>query len=360
VNELARRLAARIASEGPLRVDAFVEACLADPELGYYRTRAPVGAAGDFTTAPEISQAFGEMLGLWLVDRWQAAGAPPEFRLVELGPGRGVLMEDALRAAAKALPAFAAAARVHLVEISRPMRAMQAERLAARAPTFHDSFDDVPDDLPLFLVANEFFDALAVRQFVRRAGGWRERVVACADGAFAFADGPAVADPPLAQAQLDDAPEGAVVEACPAALEIAARIGARLAKSGGAAVAVDYGTGRSGWGDTLQAVRAHRKVPVFEAPGECDLTAHVDFPRLADAARGAGAAAFGPATQADFLRRLGIHARFAILASGARPDAARRLAAASRRLLDPDEMGTLFKVVAFQSPGLPPPPGFQG
>ncbi len=360
MNELASRLRARIATHGPLRVDEFVEACLADPTHGYYRTRAPVGASGDFTTAPEISQAFGEMLGLWLVERWQAAGAPEAARLVELGPGRGVLMEDALRAAGKAAPAFLAAARLHLVEISRPMREMQAARLARFAPAFHDAFDDVPDDAPLFLVANEFFDALAPRQFVRRGAGWRERVVTLAGDAFAFGNGPAVDAPPLSQTQIDDAPDGAVVEACPAALAIAGKIGARLARTGGAAIVVDYGTDRSGWGDTLQAVRAHKKVSVFDAPGECDLTTHVDFPRLAEAARAGGAAAFGPATQGDFLRRIGIHARFAVLARAAAPDAARRLAVASRRLLDPDEMGTLFKVVAFQAPALPPPQGFQG
>lgn len=357
---LGPRLAARIASDGPISVHDYMQACLADPEHGYYRDGVPLGASGDFTTAPEISQVFGEMLGLWLADRWQAAGAPARAALVELGPGRGTLMEDALRATAKALPAFAAAAKLHLVEISRSLRAVQGERLARAAPTFHDGFDSVPDDAPLFLVANEFLDALPVRQFVRRGPVWRERVVTLVDGAFAFSDGPAISEPPLSHTQLADAPDGAVVEVCPAALDIVVQVARRIAKSGGVALFVDYGTDRSGWGDTLQAVRRHAKVGVFEAPGECDLTAHVDFPRLSAAARAAGVAAFGPATQADFLRRIGIHARLAVLARGAAPHVARTIAEASRRLLDAREMGTLFKVVALQAPAAAAPPGFEG
>ncbi len=357
---LGPRLAARIASDGPISVHDYMQACLADPGHGYYRDGVPLGAAGDFTTAPEISQVFGEMLGLWLADRWQAAGAPERAALVELGPGRGTLMDDALRATAKALPAFASAAKLHLVEISRSLRAVQAERLVRATPTFHDTFDGVPDDAPLFLVANEFLDALPVRQFARRGSTWRERVVMHADGAFAFADGPAVAEPPLSNTQIADAPDGAVVEVCPAALDIVARVARRIAKSGGAALFVDYGTDRSGWGDTLQAVRRHAKVGVFDTPGECDLTAHVDFPRLAAAARAAGAAAFGPVGQGDFLRRIGIHARLAVLARGAAPQVARNISDASRRLLDAGEMGTLFKVVALQAPAAAAPPGFEG
>ncbi len=344
-----------------MTVHDYMQACLADPEHGYYRDGVPLGAAGDFTTAPEISQAFGEMLGLWLAERWQALGAPARLHLVELGPGRGTLMDDALRATARALPAFAAAARLHLVEISRTLRAVQGERLARATPVFHASFDDVPDDAPLFLVANEFFDALPVRQFVRRGPAWRERVIVHEAGTFAFADGQLVAAPPLSAVQIADAPDGAVVEACPAALEIAAAIARRLVRTGGAALFVDYGTDRSGWGDTLQAVRRHAKAGVFDTPGECDLTAHVDFPRLADAARAAGAAAFGPVGQGDFLRRIGIHARLAVLARGADPRTARNIADASRRLLDEREMGTLFKVVALQAPeAAGAPPGFEG
>ncbi len=341
-------------------VHDFMHACLADPAHGYYREGNRLGAAGDFTTAPEISQVFGEMIGLWLADRWQAQGSPSKITLVEFGPGRGVLMDDALRAAAKALPAFVAAAELHLVEISRTLRDVQAQRLSRASPTFHDSLDTIPDGVPLFAVGNEFFDALPVRQFVRRGAAWHERVVAWAGDTFVFADGPHVASPPLSDVQLTDAPEGAVVEVCPAALDIAGRIGARIAATGGAALFVDYGSARSGWGDTLQAVRRHKKVSVFDEPGESDLTAHVDFPRLVDAARRAGAAAFGPVGQGDFLRRIGIHARLATLARGADPETARNLSAASRRLLADDEMGTLFKAVAFQPTAAGAPPGLEG
>lgn len=360
MNGLAAKLAARIAAAGPMPVRAWMEACLADPAHGYYRHGDRLGAAGDFTTAPEISQVFGELLGLWLAERWQAAGAPKRCLLVEPGPGRGTLMDDALRAIARAAPGFAAAADLHLVEISATLRAAQAAKLARANPVFHDGFDTLPEGVPLFLVANEFFDALPVRQFVRRGAVWRERAVDFADGAFAFVDGPAVAEPPLSPEQLADTPDGAVAEACPAALDVAARLGARIARDGGAAIAVDYGTHRSGWGDTLQALRGHAKASPLDAPGACDLTAHVDFPRLAQAARAGGAAAFGPVTQGDLLRRLGAHARFAALARGADRTRATALAAAARRLLDDGEMGTLFKAVAFQRPDLPPPPGFEG
>ncbi|MBI3505310.1 MAG: SAM-dependent methyltransferase [Proteobacteria bacterium] len=338
-----------------------METCLADPEHGYYREGNRLGAAGDFTTAPEISQVYGEMIGLWLAERWQAAGAPPGVALVEFGPGRGVLMDDALRAIAKVLPGFAAAASLHLVEISRTLRAAQGARLGRAAPVFHDTLDTVPDDIPLFAVGNEFLDALPVRQFVRRGSSWRERVVALDGKAFVFAEGAAVAEPPLSDRQKEDAPDGAIVEACPAALDLAQRLAARIKHTGGAALFVDYGTARSGWGDTLQAVRRHEKVAVFDAPGECDLTAHVDFPRIVDVARVAGAAAFGPVGQGDFLRRIGIHARLATLVRAADPDTARRLAAATRRLLADDEMGTLFKAVAFQPTAAgASPPGFEG
>ena len=360
MSELGRRLAARITTDGPITVHDFMQTCLADPAHGYYRAGDRLGAAGDFTTAPEISQAFGEMIGLWLAERWQAAGSPSRVALVEFGPGRGVLMDDALRAIGKALPGFASAATLHLVEISRTLRDVQARRLARAAPVFHDALDTVPEDVPLFAIGNEFFDALPVRQLVRKGVRWYERVVALESGAFAFAEGTEIACPPLSDAQLADAPDGAVVEVCPAALDIAARVAVRIRRSGGAALFVDYGTARSGWGDTLQAVRRHEKVPVFGEPGESDLTAHVDFPRLVDVARKAGAAAFGPVGQGDFLRRIGIHARLAKLAHGADPEAARNLSLASRRLLADDEMGTLFKVVAFQPTAAGAPPGFEG
>ncbi len=354
VTALARKLGARIAASGPLPVDAYMAACLADEEFGYYRSATAIGAAGDFTTAPEIAQVFGELVGLWLADQWQAQGAPQRFNLVELGPGRGVLMQDALRAAGQALPAFAAAARLHLVDISVPMREEQRRRLAAHAPTWHAELADVPNDAPLFAVANEFFDALPVRQHVRRGLAWHERRVGLHEGRLGFVEGEAV---PVDFARAE-APEGAVVETCPAGEAIAQELGARIAELGGAALAIDYGTAVSGWGDTLQALRKHKPVDVFEAPGECDLTAHVDFPALMAAARKGGAASYGIVGQGAFLTRLGLPVRLGRLLRSAAPRQARDLAKASQRLLDPREMGTLFKVVCIVPAGSAPPPGF--
>lgn len=354
VTALARKLAARIAACGPLPVDAYMAACLADEEFGYYRRTNAIGAAGDFTTAPEISQVFGELVGLWLADQWQAQGAPTRFNLVELGPGRGVLMQDALRAAGQALPAFLAAARLHLVDISVPMRDEQRRRLGAYAPNWHADLADVPNDAPIFVVANEFFDALPVRQHVRRGAAWHERRVGLPDGRLGFVDGDAV-EVDFTRPQ---APDGAIVETCPAGEKIGCALGARIAEQGGAALAIDYGTSVSGWGDTLQALRKHKPIDVFEAPGECDLTAHVDFPVLMAAARKGGAASFGIVGQGAFLTRLGLPVRLGRLLKSAAPRLARELAQASQRLLDPREMGTLFKVVSIVPAGSVPPPGF--
>jgi len=348
VTALGRALAARIAADGPIGVDAYMAACLGDPEHGYYRTKSGIGAAGDFTTAPEISQIFGELIGLWLADRWQAAGSPAIFDLVELGPGRGVLMQDALRAAAKTLPAFVGAARLHLVDISAPLRAEQRRRLGRYNPVFCESLAEIRSDAPLFLVANEFFDALPARQFVRRGDAWRERLVGRHDGALRFVDGPAV------DFRRQDAPDGAVVETSPVGEAIARDIAGRIVRQGGAALAIDYGTAVSGWGDTLQAVRAHKRANVFDDPGECDLTVHVDFPALAAAARSEGASCTGIVGQGAFLARLGLPVRLGQLVR-ANPGAG-EIVAASRRLLDPGEMGTLFKAMAIgqKSHGLPP------
>jgi NADH dehydrogenase [ubiquinone] 1 alpha subcomplex assembly factor 7 len=354
VTALARKLAARIAADGPLPVDAYMAACLADEEFGYYRHADPIGAAGDFTTAPEIAQVFGELLGLWLADRWQAQGAPARFNLVELGPGHGVLMQDALRAAAQALPDFVAAARLHLVDISVPMREEQRRRLGAYAPNWAAELADVPNDAPLFAVANEFFDALPVRQHVRRGAVWHERRVGLHEGRLGFAEG----DPVQVDFVRDQAPESAIVETCPAGEAIAETLGARIAAHGGAALAIDYGTAVSGWGDTLQALRKHKPVGVFDAPGACDLTAHVDFPALMAAARKGGAASYGIAGQGAFLARLGLPVRLGRLLKSAAPRQARDLAQASQRLIDPREMGTLFKVVCIVPAGSAPPPGF--
>ncbi|WP_172329292.1 class I SAM-dependent methyltransferase [Mangrovicoccus sp. HB161399] len=341
----------RIAAGGPISVAEYMADCLLHPEHGYYTAREPFGAQGDFTTAPEISQLFGEMAGLWLAQAWIDRGRPAPFCLAELGPGRGTLMADIWRVA-RAVPGFREAARILLVEASPKLRRLQAAALADAAPRWADRAEDLPD-LPLFLVANEFFDALPIRQFVRDPGGWRERQVGAQDGRLAFGLGPAA---PIAalDRRLDDTAPGEVVEICPALPAIAGEVARRIRAHGGAALFVDYG----GWhsrGDTLQAVRRHGRADPLDDPGEADLTAHVDFEALARAAEGCAVSALVP--QGVFLERLGITERAQALArglSGARLDSH---VAAHRRLTHPGEMGTVFKTLGIASAGSVPLPG---
>jgi NADH dehydrogenase [ubiquinone] 1 alpha subcomplex assembly factor 7 len=358
---LAALLARRIRLAGPLTLADFMAEALFHPEHGYYRQGERLGAAGDFVTAPEVSQMFGELIGLWLVDQWTRLGEPARMTLVELGPGRGTLMADALRAA-RLRPGFLAGLSLHLVETSRSLRAQQATRLAGLLPgggmaSWHESLAEVPADGPLLLVANELFDALPIHQLVRQDDAWRERVVALdSEGRLCLtlaARGQAAALLPAAL----DAPEGAVREVCPAGIALAAAIARRIVAGGGTALIVDYGH-EGGFGDTLQAVRRHRPVPPLEAPGETDLTAHVDFAALAAAARSAGAAVFGPVPQGALLLRLGLDQRAATLAARATPAQREALAAARHRLCDPGEMGTLFKAIAIAAPGAAAPAGF--
>jgi SAM-dependent MidA family methyltransferase len=337
----AAELRARIGTGGPLRLDAWMALCLAH----YYATRDPLGAAGDFTTAPEISQMFGELVGLWLAQAWAGQGSPDPFVLAELGPGRGTLMRDALRAAA-VQPGFRAAARLWLVETSPALRAAQAALLPGAR------WADRPDGLPggpLFLVANEFLDALPIRQVQRADALWRERHV----GPDGFLWGPPRPDAAL-DARFPGLPDGAVAELSPQAETVAARLGARLAARGGAALLVDYGAWE-GHGDTLQAVAGHAAADPLARPGEADLTAHVRFRPLAEAARPARAFA---ASQGAFLERLGITARARSLARGRPAETQAAIAAQHRRLTHPDEMGSLFQVLALLPDGAPPPPGF--
>jgi NADH dehydrogenase [ubiquinone] 1 alpha subcomplex assembly factor 7 len=353
---LAARLADRIRAAGPIGVDAFMAAALGDPAAGYYTTRDPLGAGGDFTTAPEISQIFGEVIGFWCAHLWQAMGGPDPLLLVELGPGRGTLMADLLRALA-VLPGCRASVQVHLVETSPALRAAQQATLERRHPgldiAWHDSIETVPSG-PMLLVANEFFDALPIRQWVKRGAGWTERRVGLdAEGGFAF-----VEHQTTETIEAPDGADGAIFETSPASLAIAEIIGRRLAAAPGAALIVDYGHGRTSCGETLQAVRSHRPAPVLASPGEADLTAHVDFDSLAAACRRAGARTHGPATQRGFLLANGAGLRAEKLMQG--KDAATRgaVAAGFQRLIDPAQMGLLFKVLAVTAPGLATPPGF--
>jgi SAM-dependent MidA family methyltransferase len=345
---LADRLAALIAATGPMPVQRWMAECLAH----YYATRDPLGRGGDFTTAPEISQVFGELIGLWCADLWLRAGAPDRFRLVELGPGRGTLMADLLRATAR-VPGFHAAAQVHLVETSPALRSEQAKRV--RHAEWHPSLDDVPDDAPMLLVANEFFDALPIRQLVRTDRGWRERMVGHDGERFVALAGGVVLDA-LIPVALRAAPQGATVELAPAGESIAAAIADRLLRSGGAALIVDYGYTGPAIGDTLQAVRAHAHADPLADPGEADLTAHVDFGALARAA--AGVRAHGPVGQGALLRALGIEARVAALAARATPAQAEQLRSGAARLTDATAMGDLFRALALVAPDWPQPAGF--
>jgi NADH dehydrogenase [ubiquinone] 1 alpha subcomplex assembly factor 7 len=356
VNALKTLLAQRIRDSGPLGIDEYMEAALTHPEHGYYATRDPLGAGGDFITAPEVSQIFGELVGLWCVDTWARLGRPDPVILAELGPGRGTLMADMLRAS-RVAPDFRRALRLHLVETSPVLRAKQAAALGEAEPRWHDSIATLPPG-PLLLVANEFLDAMPIRQFVRRGDGWHERRVALGgNGALGFT----LADAPDARAPippaLSGAAPGSLCEVRPAATALAASLGARLSLQGGAALFIDYGHAQSACGDTLQAVRRHRRHDVLAEPGTADLTAHVDFAAFAAAATAAGACAWGPVTQGVFLAALGLAARAAALTRRATPAQAEAIAAACRRLIEPEEMGTLFKVLALAHPALAAPAG---
>ncbi len=358
---LGDRLAARISRLGPITVADYMAEALTHPEAGYYMSGDPFGADGDFVTAPEVSQMFGELIGLWCADAWARMGAPDPVLLVELGPGRGTLMADAWRALGVA-PDCRAALRPRLVEISPSLRGRQEKTLAGAGidASWHTRLDQVPEG-PLLLIANEFFDALPIRQFERRAEGWCERLVGLdSDGvSLTFALGP-----PGRQAQilipaaLHAAPVGAVVEVSVPGIAIAAEIGRRLASHGGAALIVDYGHAAPRSGATLQALRRHAAHPVLSEPGSADLTAHVDFAALARAATEAGARAFGPVGQGALLETLGIGARSEALRRCATPGQAADIDAARHRLTDPAEMGTLFKALALSHPDLEPPAGF--
>lgn len=319
----------------------------------YYATRDPLGAAGDFITAPEINQMFGELIGLWLADIAKRAGAEASAAYVELGPGRGTLAADALRA----LTATGSRPPVHLVETSPALRAAQAR--AVPDAVFHEVIDSLPTDRPLLVVANEFFDALPIRQYLRTDAGWRERVLVNDRVERAHRFLPDLCENDAADvipASLRDAEQGSIVETCPMGAEIMQGLAGRIARQGGVMIVIDYGHAGPATGDTFQAVQAHRFADPFAEPGRRDLTAHVDFSALADAARGGGALATPMIEQGTFLVRLGIGARTAAL-SRSNPAQKDMLVQAMLRLTDPAAMGRLFKVMAISHPNWPGPEG---
>jgi NADH dehydrogenase [ubiquinone] 1 alpha subcomplex assembly factor 7 len=355
VTALGERLDRRIRSEGPLSLAQFMAIALYDPEGGYYARRQPIGRAGDYVTAPEMSQIFGELIGLWCADLWARMGRPDPVVLAELGPGRGVMAEDLLRAAA-AVPDFRRALRLYLVEASPLLRAEQERRLGGAAPRWAASVGELPPG-PLIVVANEFLDALPVRQLTRGSRGWSERLVGLdAEGRRLFVDGPQsrAASLLVPEPMRETAEPGAVVEVRPAALALAAALGERFAREPGAALFIDYGHRGKAAKATLRAFRRHRAVSPLEAPGDVDLSAAVDFAAFAAVARAAGAAVCGPVTQRRFLLALGIETRLEALAARASPAQRARLEAGVARLVDPEDMGALFEALALASPGLAP------
>ena len=353
---LEEELRALIAAEGPMTLERFMGLALAHPKHGYYATHDPIGAAGDFITAPEISQMFGELAGLWAAEVWALMGSPAPLRLIELGPGRGTLMADALRAA-QVSREFQAALDIHLVEISPALETRQRQALIhIGAPlTWHRSIDTLPDG-PAVIIANEFFDALPVRHYVKTARGWCERMVGLGDqGQLAFG----VSSVPEPDLKIDAA-YGAILEIGSAAQRAMAALTGRIARDGGALLAFDYGHTQTALGETLQALKGHEFADPLVTPGEADLTAHVDFAALARAARASGTQVFGPMPQGVFLQALGITQRATALKRRASSNEVTSIDAGLRRLIGAgdNDMGALFKVIGAAHGGLASLPGF--
>jgi len=360
---LALKLKARIARDGPIGVADYMEACLLDPEYGYYRRRPAIGAAGDFVTAPEISQVFGELIGLWCGVVWQQMGSPPRVNLVELGPGRGTLMRDALRAT-RVVPGFREALSVHLVDSNAALREVQARTLAETGVplTFHESVQNVhlPDG-PTLLVANEFLDALPVAQLVFAGGQWcLRRVTLASDGGFAFVADAAAGQAPVAVPGGLAPREGDILELCAHHARLAnTLLATRAARGPLAALFIDYGHAATGFGDTLQGVAGQAHVSPFETPGETDLSAQVDFQSFATACRGTGLVVEGPLPQAELLGRLGLIERTSRLMA-ANPQRASEIEAGALRLMAPTGMGSRFLALGVRSGDVAPLPGFDG
>jgi NADH dehydrogenase [ubiquinone] 1 alpha subcomplex assembly factor 7 len=357
---LAARIKARIRDKGPISVAEYMTLCLLDPVDGYYPTRDPLGSEGDFITAPEISQMFGECLGLWVVQSWDDLGRPDAFNLVELGPGRGIMMADMLKALALQ-PDCLKAAKVTLIEASAALQAVQAKTLGQSGAQVQwaDHLIDV-DDRPTLIIGNEFLDCLPIRQFVFAQDDWSERRVGLQDGQLRFETDGQAAPKPIRETFPGTHPtpaEGDLLEICPSTAQIIDHLADRFHKTPGRALFIDYGPAETEFGDTLQALKSHKKVDVFSAPGDTDLTARVDFSALRQLAQNAGLITHGPLPQRNLLSKLGIEVRAVALLRGneaARPKLLRQL----QRLLDDDEMGTLFKAVCVSSADLPVPLGF--
>ncbi|WP_430431589.1 class I SAM-dependent methyltransferase [Oceanicaulis sp.] len=359
---ISERLIERIRSEGSLSVAAYMAEALFHPMAGFYATKDPLGAANDFITAPEISQMFGELLGLWAAECWMQMGAPSRFELIELGPGTGRMMSDMLRAG-RAAPGFLDAVHVTLVEASPALKMVQGQTLANAQVPIHwaKAFEKAPSG-PAVVIGNEFLDCLPIRQAIRHQGQWRERVVTLHpedEDRFGFGLGPVLseADVGYIAPALRQAEDGALVELRPGDQQQMEQLAGRFKRDPGYALFVDYGSSQPETGDTLQAIRAHQKVDPLDMPGTADLTAWVDFDRLLRLGLDAGLTAYGPMTQGAFLTELGIEQRAAVLAKSVDAAGQARLKRQMHRLVSPEDMGALFKLAAFSSHGLPPAPG---
>jgi NADH dehydrogenase [ubiquinone] 1 alpha subcomplex assembly factor 7 len=358
---LEKHLISLIGKQGPITVAQFMQSAVSDKHLGYYSQKDPFGAGGDFVTAPEISQMFGELVGVWCAHFWQQMGSPPALALVELGPGRGTLMKDLLRGT-QHLKAFQDALQIHMVETSPFLREVQQEKLHGSAPlvTWYENFSSVPE-MPLIVIANEFFDALPIHQFIKTEKGWREKLVVVDGGGnlgFALAPEETPACRLIPAALAKGAAEGSTYEASPLSASIIRQIAQRVDAFSGAALIVDYGYDQTPHKDTLQAVSHHQYHPVLEDIGNADLTAHVDFSALEEAAREAGVKTYPVITQGGLLGALGIHFRANALMQRARPEQQEAILAELVRLTDREQMGMLFKCLAFTKQGLKAPIGF--
>jgi NADH dehydrogenase [ubiquinone] 1 alpha subcomplex assembly factor 7 len=359
MNEVERFIKAQIRVNGPMSVEQFFLITASGHPQSYYAQQEPFGPDGDFITAPEISQVFGECIGAWCVDTWERMGSPASFRLIELGPGNGTLMSDILRTA-RIRPAFLAGVEVVLVEASPRLRAQQKARLAGMdRVTWHASVEMLDEGLPAIIVCNEFFDALPARQFVKLKGRWRERVVGLdANDRLVFALDEETDFSSLVPAEIAGVPDGSMHEISAAAMRVAGLVGAVLRASGGAMLAIDYGYVGPATGDTLQALRGHAPCPVLAAPGSADITFHVDFDALARCLRASGVAVWPVREQGAFLLDMGAGARTEIVSRHATPAQAQALGNALARLTLPEAMGTLFKVLCASFPPLLVPAGF--
>jgi SAM-dependent MidA family methyltransferase len=353
MNRLGEKIAGLIRAAGPISVADYMAICLFDPEHGYYTTREPFGAEGDFVTAPEVSQMFGELVAVWLVEAWHAIGAPLPVTIAETGPGRGTLMKDVVRTIGRIATGLAAKADFVLIEASPRLTAIQQQTLRDSGPAFtwHATLDTLPDQ-PLFIVGNEIFDALPFRQFVLQEGKWLERAIGLdADGAFQFGIGTAALASESLPNTAKDAPDGSIFEIAPAREALMSSIATRIAAHGGAGLFFDYGHLNPGLGDTFQAVRKHRSEGIFDHPGEADLTSHVDFAALAAVARSHGIDTYAT-TQAEFLLGMGLLERAGRLGQAAGAAAREKITADVERLVGPDQMGQLFKALAVLPPGI--------